>query len=287
MSDEQNTEGQAPDVTGVDALLKIANASNIDDAVKWAENANSYMGRSIQLPTEPSAEANRLINDKLTAHGLDVMLKPDLNDPEQLMQLKKMMGVPDELDGYQLPEASDELQYNVEEAERFKNIAHKYGLPQDAFQGIVQDMASQSMSQKAEMLQQRESQMAELKGKLGYAYDEKVAEATALMKIVNPDYNADNASPREIEGMLNIAQHFKALGSEGNNFTRPAEQARRTPDEAKAEIAKLRTNEAYLDPAHPEHAMVKKQMSKLYAELFPENGVDADGTVRVGGVQFK
>ncbi len=267
----------------IQKLMEIANASNIDDAVKWAENVNSRLGKSITLPDEPDSEANRLIQEKLAARGYDVMLKPDFNDPEQLKVIHEMLGKPKEPDEYKLPEPNDELNYDPAVAEKFKEVAYKHDLSQQQMEGVLVDLIAENQAKQAEMQQAEYERMKGLKEKLGFAYDEKVGKAKELMKVINPDFDTSQATAAEIEGMLRLVDKIGEIGTEGVNFDRPAEFTRRTPDEAKAEISKILKELDSMSPSDPAYKSLMDKKRALYKEAYPEPA-SSDGTGRVGGV---
>jgi len=270
----------------IEKILEISQATNIEDAAKWAENINSMQGRSIQLPDDPTAENNALIQRKMTERGYDIMMKPDVNDAEQMNAMYNALGRPSKEDGYKLPEMTDDFKYNEDEMKKFADKAHSYGFSQAQFDQMVQAQVSGGMSEQADYERLKHEGITALKTEMGYAYEEKVAKAAEVMKVANPDFDVTKASRAEIEGALRIADYYGNLGKEGTHFSRPDEVTKRTPDEAQAEIAALRKNPAYLDPQDPEHNVVRTKMRELYKSAYPDNGNSSDGVARVGGVKF-
>jgi len=285
--DEVNTEQQAPDTSGMEALYKIANASNIEDVTKWAENANSRLGNSITLPSEPDADTNRLIQEKLASRGYDIMVKPDMTNPDQMKLMRAMMGTPDEAGGYTLPEQSDDLKYDPVMAEAYTLSAHKNGLSQSQMEGVLVDIAAQNMSAYADRQQQQYNQMTELKKELGFAYDEKVAEAGNMMKVINPEYDPTNATAGEINGMIRLMDYIGGMAKEGQNFQRPAEVTHMTPDEAKTKIADVVNKLDEMNMNDPQYGVLMKQKRALYREAYPDTASSGmNGTAGIGGITF-
>lgn len=289
--DDNNDNGapageQAPQQTdSMQKLLDMSNATNLDDAVKWAENANKRLGSSINLPSDATAENNAEIQSKLSARGYDVMLKPDLSDPAQMKAINAMLGVPEEIDGYKLPEMDENFKYNEDGAKKFIEGAHKYGLTQNQMEGILRDNATLAMSQEADFKQSQFDGITSLKAEMGYAYDEKYKQAEAVMKIINPDMDMSKVSADQIKGALNIAEHYKAMGQEGQEFGRTNEVTRRTPDEAKAKIAEVTAKLLEMKPNDVGYKELMLQKRELYKEAYAGKG-SPDGTARLGGVQF-
>ena len=277
--------GEQPPADKLQKLMQIANATNIDDAVKWAENVNSRLGKSITLPDEPDSEANRLIQEKLAARGYDVMLKPDLNDPEQLKYLHEILGKPKEPDEYKLPEPNEELNYDPSVAEKFKEVAYKHDLSQSQMEGVLVDLIAENQSKQAELQKAEYERLTNLKAKLGFAYDEKVGKAKELMKVINPEFDTNNATAAEIEGMIRLVDKIGDIGAEGVNFSRSPETTRRTPDEAKAEISKVMKELEGMPPSDPAYKGLMDKKRNLYKEAYPDQ-MEPDGTARVGGVRF-
>lgn len=289
--DENNntppTGEQAPtqQTDSMQKLLDMSNATNLDDAVKWAENANKRLGSSINLPPDATTENNAEIQRKLAARGYDVMLKPDLSDPDQMKAINAMLGVPEEVDGYKLPEMDENFKYNEEGAKKFIEGAHKYGLTQSQMEGILRDNAALAMSQEADFKQHQFDGIAALKAELGYAYDEKYKQAEAVMKIINPEMDMSGVSADQIRGALNLAEHYNAMGQEGQNFGRQEEATRRTPEEAKAKIQEVTAKLLEMKPNDVGYKELIEQKRALYKEAYAGKG-SPDGTARIGGVQF-
>lgn len=284
-ANQQPPSNQQPSGNDLDPLLKIANATTLQDAIKWAENANSRLGNSISLPNEPDAEANRLIQEKLAARGYDVMLRPDMSDPEQAATMKQLLGVPDSIDGYVMPEQTDELQYNTAAAEKFRESAFKHGIPVSAFEAMLNDVVQDGMAAQSQYKEAEAQNMDALKSELGYAFDEKVNQAGELMKIINPDYDPSNASSNEIRGMMRLMEYMGEMSSEVQNFNRPTENTRMTPDEAKVKIQEIMNEMDSLNFNDPKYKVLAKQKRELYKEAYPD-GITQDGTARVGGIKF-
>ena len=282
---QQQQQQQQQSNDSMQKLLDISNATNIDDAVKWAENANSRLGSSINLPSESNAENNAEINRKLTARGYDMMIKPDMNDPEQVKSLNTLRGVPDETAGYKLPEQTDDFKYNEAGANKFVEGAHKYGLTQAQMEGLLRDNATLAMEQGTAFEQERFDGITSLKSELGFAYDAKLELAGEVMKLVNPDFDVSTASRAQIEGALRVADHYGQMAAEGTNFGRTPETVRMTPDEAKTKIKEVTGKLISMKPNDLGYQDLMAQKRALYKEAYPDKA-SPDGTARVGGVQF-
>ena len=283
MSQDAPQEQPAEQPTNMDALYKIANGSNLDDVIKWAENANSRLGKSITLPDNPDAEANRLIQDKLIARGYDVILKPDINDAEAVSQLKQMLGI-GKPENYTIPESTDEMQYDQAAAENLIEIASKYDLSQDAYQGILTDLTKVKLQAMAQQQKAQQEGMGKLKDELGYAFDDKVSQAKEWMKVINPDYNTDNATAAEIQGMLRMMAKIGELSAEGQNFSRPLESTRMTPAEAQGKIADVMKRLDETPVSDPRYQSLLKEKSELFKLAYP--GDEPSRTAGVGGVSW-
>ena len=282
---QQQQDGQQQSTDSMQKLLDISNATNLDDAVKWAENANSRLGSSINLPSEANAENNALIQSKLEARGYNVMLKPDTADPAQMKALNAMLGVPEEVAGYKLPEMTDDFKYNQEAADDFAKRAHKYGLTQSQMEGLLRDNATTAMSQQADYLSTQSEAMNGLKAELGFAYDEKMAAAEGMFKMAHPDREMKDLPVEVIQGFIRIAEANTALAAEGTNFGRSPEQSRMSPDEAKAEIMGVTQKLLEMKPNDTGYQELMDKKRALYKQAYPSSGKN-DGTGRVGGVKF-
>jgi len=196
------------------------------------------------------------------------------------------LGRPETMDGYKLPEFKDdhpakEFVPSEEQVGKFQDVAHKLGLTQSQFAGLMdwypqlqQEMAEAA---NAETNAQREQSEAALKKELGNAYDEYVQNGVKAAKEFGGD---EFVQLLEDTGLGNHPTVVKALGEAGKALAEdkmagsPFRGFSKSPEQAQREIGDLRLdaefNKAYSDSNHPGHRDAVERMNQLYQDAYPE-----------------
>lgn len=235
------------------------------------ENPNVTKFKSPEDMAKSWIEAQRIIGkEKIPVPGEDAK-------PEDWDMVYDRLGRPKDADSYQLPEVEmpKGLEFEEENLKEFRAQAHKLGLTQKQVEGLFSyhaDTQKQSYQQMVEQ-SEKDSQEAEkaLRKEWGTAYGEKLQMANKALKMAaGDDFDKLNAKigndPVAIKALANLASKMSedTLGPGNNkNFSR-------TPEAAKAEIAKLQKQLMGMDSLDPERKFVREKLDVAYREAYPE-----------------
>lgn len=220
--------------------------------------------------------------DKVALPGKDAK-------PEDWASVWNKLGRPEKPEGYDLSgfKAPDGMPWNADAQQAMVSRLHGLGLTQQqlagAFQAYaeIQGGAFQGMQQAT--AQAAETATAELRREWGAGYDANIELANRAVKAAFGDKLDDAKQMRLADGtfLLDNPVIARAFASLGGRMAEDADlagarggggaNAVRTPDQAKAEIQRIRSaaasdpKHAYVDPSHPEHKALQARMNELYA----------------------
>lgn len=147
--------------------------SDLDDAGKW-------MGNSVRIPGPDASD------DDVASFRAKVMEKipgltavPNLEDPEVMAAHFTKLGRPETADSYKAP---DNVQLEGEQLGQLKALAFKANMTQAQFNDYVTNMTAAQADAVQQQQLKHEEGIATLKSEWGAAYDENVAQITALLK---------------------------------------------------------------------------------------------------------
>jgi len=128
--------------------------------------------------------------------------------------------------------------------------------------------------QQAQAQAQTEAAVADLKKEFGAAYDQKIVVAKNLLKEVGGEELASKISgsyagsdPNVIKLLVKVADLVKDHPVKGEAVHGLGAMS---PAEAITEMAKLRSDKAFLDRDHPNHANAVENMNRLAQFAYPE-----------------
>lgn len=278
-ADQPWWHGRMPDE--IAALDDVQNSK--DEASFWDQykNMRSRMGNSLSIPGEDaSGEVRQKFLDKIRQKVPDLILRPG-DDPESQQAFYSMIGRPESADKYKMPDLdipegvsmSDDIGKNA------AAIAHKYGLTQKQFEGVIGEMLGAEIQSAAAGVAQQKEGMTKLANEWGYAFDvnskravmaaEKTGAPESLIEMMN-DGTASAEMVRYFHGLA------KVIGSEPNEITSGNKHGNAIdPLTAEEKISEIMNNKnhAFWNPADPAHESAKARMSELYRLKNPGNQV--------------
>lgn len=240
---------------------EVQNSPDPATFFKQMGDMRSMIGRSIR---PPGPDAGKEAWDKFHKNVMDksphLMLKPD---SENLDALYDQLGRPEAPDQYKIDEIDGMDNTAVD---NFRPIAHKHGLTQKQFEGIVAEMTGITGQRNEQIMQEHQEQLQSLKGEWGMAYDQNMQ----LAEKVRQDYFPQLQMPIEKMDAHSIASLHKlgkALGGEGVNLVKESgTNAAMTPSEAQDAINDIMSNteHPYWNKSHPAHKSAIEKMLKLH-----------------------
>jgi hypothetical protein len=208
-------------------------------------------------------------------------------DDEKNEFLKKL-GRPDSPDKYTTLDFAglpDGLSHNEEFIKKFREASHASGLSDAQQRSILQNILKYEMeaAKNATMTEEASFQKAqkELRTKLGEAYDQRVSMAKKAYETFIPEAARERFREMGLENDPDFIVGFSSIGEKmmedrSIDGTGGANSLVMTPDEAKSEIAKIRSN-----PEHPyvnrkfegtpERQMAAERMQRLYSLAYPKS----------------
>lgn len=266
-----------------DELKGDASLADVPDVATLAKNyveTKAMVGGSFRVPGEDAgAEDWDKFHSRLMTSVPSLMFKPLADDAEGLEKVYDQMGRPAKADEYKIPEVDDKgLKLDMSLATDFKGIAHKYGLNQKQFNGIVEDLTGASIVKAEEARSVVDADVKKLLDEWGpVAYEPNLklaivgAEKTGApdgivgaLKSGNPPYGLTKW----------LHQVATTLGDgEGNPLVTDTGTGQvLTPLDAKEQMSEMRRNADHPlnNPSYPGHGAALKKFSDLALLAHPE-----------------
>jgi len=274
-------ESLPEDVRGWD---EVKNSDSPEKFWHQITHMRSRMGQSIRIPSNEAGKEDwqefyRKINTKVPG----VVPLPDPDNEEATKAFYSRMGVPEKPDKYAPPEFENTDSLDTSPIDAFKPIAHKHGLTQKQFEGIVKDMTENNLKAAQDRKTTADQHMKELSDEWGAAFDKNMrfiqnvvqktgAPEALLNAIVQGRIDAPSA-----RWLLDIG---KALGGEKTIMARDnsKNEGVMTPAEAKERIAEIYSNRdhAYWDRRNPGHQDAVNRMVELQKLANPDASDSVD-----------
>lgn len=238
------------------------------------------------------------VNDLATAYinvertiGADKIALPGKDaTPEEWDAVHARLGWPKEkgAEGYAFQKpanAPEGFTYSDDSAKWFAGLADKARLTpaqaaivHDGF--VAQQIEGHTAKAQARKAETGSSETA-LKKEWGTAYDTKVDLAKRAMRYAGGDELVTHLETTGLGNHVALIKAFSTIGEQMGEKMADGMGAKplgfaKTPDQAKAEIAKIQgeaaknPKHALWDKMHPEHQIIVDQMAALHAQAFPE-----------------
>lgn len=254
------------------------------DAGNWADGLDDYQEMIDAKGWKGPGDVLQSYAHLERAVGADKVVLPtgdaDLTEWEGWAKL----GTPEAADGYELGAPEGFEAYDQGLSDWFREAAHGAKLPAPIAQRLHDQFVERMQTSYGDMMQQQTQQQEEWEGSLrkefGTAFDDRVSAArTAIREFGTPELQQAidaaglGSHPELVKAFANIGMalgkgpQFKDAESSGNFGT--------TPEMAKEEIAKIRSNPALYDQSHPEYKVLNEKLTRM-TEL-------AYGTEVIGG----
>lgn len=269
------------DLQGSGALRKY---ESLESAANAFLEAQRLQGSSVRIPNgESSAEVWSEFDAKLS-EKVPGLVRVDPDNPGALYA---RMGRPEEASGYTAPSFDEGVTYNTERIDSFRPIAHKHGLSDKQFAGVVADMVALENGAMQQARSHNEQQMAALKESEGERFDETMVLAQRFLDTVGKEHKFDaplNAlTTREISMYADVMRRFGSEGAGGAGDDGSEPGGKMTPAQAREEIDAVQGNRdhPYHDRSHPSHGAARRRMRELYVL---EQGGANETVATLGGV---
>jgi hypothetical protein len=250
-------ENLSEDLRGDEGLKKFP---TVEELAKSYKNLEAFKGNSIRIAGPDASEEERsAIYQKVMKHMPELMLKPNPEAPEQMREFHAMLGVPDDISGYEY----DGTNLTPEMVAEFKMAAKEADMTKAQWKKQIKiwdEMGAATQQQKEEA---RTRMGAELKGEWGMAFEDRYHVVEKFIE-ENPGLgNIDSMSPEQIKTYYNLS---KSLLQQPQTGTQPPPRGAITPEEARAQIAEIKNNPAFMS-TNPAHRQEHQRLMKKHIEL--------------------
>lgn len=241
----------------------------------------SHVGNSIRIPSEDAGpEARKEFYKKLGEKVPGLMPVPNSDDPEALATVYNQLGRPESPDKYVIPDMGEGVDNRT--TEQFRDVAHRHGLTQKQFEGIVKDITQANLQGAQQFQAAHDAEMKSLRDQeWGVAYDDNlqlalnVAESTNAPPELVAAIKGNQATAATLKWLYGIGKQMvgegKPLTSDQNN-----KDGRMIPSEAAARISEIMNNKQhpYWNPSDPGHNNALKRMLELQKMANPQAATD-------------
>lgn len=241
------------------------------------------------LKTDPSIQSFQSVEDlakgfistKALVGKKGVILPAEGAKEEEWNPVYEALGRPKTPDDYKMPadlKLEKDMALDEEDLKAFRVYAHSIGMPQKQFEKVISYRINKQMADhkagKTAAEQRAQATETALRKTWGAAYDERTAGVQGLLKTFGGERGAAfvekyGKDPDVIAVLGEILPHLSEASIGQIGFKAGGSM---TPDEAKAEIARIRGDEKHPHNIenHPEHKKAIEDMSKLYALAHPD-----------------
>lgn len=215
-----------------------------------------------------------------------LLVIPDGKDEKAMGEMWNRLGRPETAEKYEIPaKRADGKEYSDDDRAFQKGITpllHEAGITQGQLAKLMPkwDQLMDAMTAGATAKEQESFKTAEtkLRGEWGAAYEDNlgladgaIAHLTKELKLdgLNAELNRNNLgnNPALFRIFAHLGKQLKEDGLIGKDTG--GHGGGMTPDQAKIEIKKLESEEAWQKQDHPQHADAIKRRSELYSMAYP------------------
>lgn len=236
-----------------------------EDVLSSIKNAAAYMGQSIRIPGEDASdEARKEFHTKVLEKAPALMFKPNEDDMDPFYA---SIGRPENPDGYQYeaPEGKEV----PEDFNNFAAVAHKHGLSQTQFKGILGDILQAQWDANEVAEHDHGESLKGLATEWGAKHDINMSQVGNFLRLTNAPsgivelFSEKAMSVDEIKWLHSIANGTKSA-TELADMQDPSNDEL-TPEEAQVKIQEMLNNKqhAYWNATDPTHKAAVQKMIDL------------------------
>lgn len=226
-------DGLPEDLKGNKALADIP---SIESLAKAFIDTKASVGNSIRIAgPDASAEDKAATYQKVMSHMPELMLKPNPESTEQMTEYHRMLGVPENIDGY----SDDGIDLDAATLGEIKQVAHKANMTKAQYKAYALQMAEMNGFTQQQREESRTRMGAELKGSWGMAFEDRYAVVEKLLTEKPSLGNIETASPSQMVALYDVAV---SLTGQAQAHSQPAPQNTMSPTEAQSQLDELMSN---------------------------------------------
>lgn len=254
------------DLRGAPALQSF---KDINGLSKSYLEAQSMLGSSLRFPSkEAGAEDIAAFRAKVLERGKDygITMMPG-DSPEEQAKFYAALGVPDNEDGYELPEIAgdDDVSFDPTEAMLLRSTAKELGLTKKQYKGLVEVAAKGRMeAARGEVQAVREAQR-QLKTEWGEAFDQRMHGLTEFLSMNGAPaglvdaVKGGNIDPGSAKWLYGIMEAMGGEASEITNQGKTGQNSIITPSEANDRAEEIFRKMQDMNPGSAEYQELMKK----------------------------
>lgn len=257
---------------------------DINDLAKNFLDAQAYLGNAVRIPGEDASEESIAeFHEKLKSKVPGLMMTPDLEDQDTINGFLSKLGLPDTVDGYEIP-AVDGIELSEDREKMIRESALKHGLTAKQVKGFLGDMFTSDVgSMEIANLGQEEALLG-LKKEWGVTYDPKIKALKDGMLLseapsdLTDALSANNMPPGIVKWLSSI---FAKFSTEGTNLGDNEDKDVNNPDLLDPIEASSRANEIRekimkgdVPQTSPEYKILLNKLLKYEKMANPESSKD-------------
>lgn len=210
--------------------------------------------------------------------GQDRVALPNEGDDVAEWEGWSKLGTPETADGYELNVPQGYEEYSSDLSDWFRQEAHAAKVPASMAQRLhdayVQRMMDGQSNSVLDQQRQFEDWGNEIKKEYGTAYDEKVGMARRAVRAFGSDNLSDMLNDTGLGNHPEMIRAFAKIGAELSTSRqfKDAEEAgsfSMTPENARAEIARIRSHPGLTNKGDPENRVLNDRLTQLYEIAHP------------------
>ena len=247
----------------------IKDTPDIQTLAKRLVDSRSQLGNSIRIPGADAPQEDwDKFHQKLIDRDIGLTKLPDPTDTEAMTTVYDALGRPKEVSEYHRPE---EWAYMTDE--RFGALAakaHEAGLTKRQFETLVNSVSQMDNQFVASAQEQRQSEINQLKGEWGRAFEQKSQRAAVIAKQLNAPQPlqealaAGDVDAATLRWMDDLASKF---GGEGNGLVSgEGAVSEYTPNEVREQMNEITRKMLGMNQSDPSYKILMDKRLKL-AEL--------------------
>lgn len=243
---------------------EVKNSDSPEKFFDQVSNMRSLMGQSIRIPSEEASEEDRnAFYSKLTEKVPGLMPTPDPTDEGSVESVLKALGRPDDAGQYSVPEIENNP-LTDEKMGEMKAVAHKYGLTNKQFEGLMGDIIQSDVQMLNEMQAMSQKSRDEVRGEWGGTFEareqnliqfaEKSGAPNQLVELLK-NGQTDGATLRWIHSMAESMGEKPVFTNNGKESTPTVDRA-----EASERAQELRTKLTHMPQSDPSYQSTLNRM---------------------------
>lgn len=217
-------EGHWMDLAGLSKEFQsdpaIKDFKDVNSLAKAFKDTKKMVGGMIRIPGEDAGEADltEFRSKLLENERLKVMSRPDPDDADGMRELYRVMGMPENPEGYAIAEGAD-----PDRAAMFANLAHQAGITQKQFETVLQGVLAADNEAMQTQSANHEREMGMLQRDWGDSYQTRVARAAKMAELTKApkqliDAIKDNKANADTVRWLD--KLAVSIGNEGNDLAK-------------------------------------------------------------------